>query len=204
MLVYQVVKKFSTDIRNIRLDISQVRQVAIIYKNFPIYRMPFSLMNTFSTSLPVFVLSKYFTLQDAGQYSLAVGVLLAPVALITGSVSKVLNQQIIEKMNKKVALSDSLFKILRLLMPLTGIVFLLFYFVSERVFVFLFGPEWQEAGKISGILLPWVYLVLFTSPISFVLDIHFRQRKALVIDTVYLILRIIAMAIGVFFIMMCF
>jgi len=50
-------------------------------------------MNTFSTALPVFVLSKYFTAYDAGQYSLASGVMLTPIVLIVGSVSKVMNQK---------------------------------------------------------------------------------------------------------------
>ena len=41
--------------------------------------------------------------------------------------------------------------------------------------------------------------MLFASPISFVLDIFFKQRKALIIEAVYLVLRIIAMAVGTYY-----
>ena len=159
--------------------------------------MPLALMNTFSTVLPVFVLSKYFTASDAGQYSLAAGVLLTPVTLLVGSVSKVLNQQIIEKINTKQPVLYYATHTLRILMPVTAVLFLIFFFFSEQVFVFLFGSEWREAGKIGGMLLPWVFLVLFATPFGFVPDMFFRQKKAMLIDAIYLALRLVALTIGV-------
>jgi O-antigen/teichoic acid export membrane protein len=198
-VIYQVSKKASFTSHDLKLAYRNLKEVAVSYRNFPVFRMPLSLMNTFSTALPIFVLTKFFTAHDAGQYSLASGVLLAPVLLLTGSVSKVLNQKIIERINQQAAVYDNIARLLRIVMPVTGIIFILFFFVSEGVFVFLFGHEWQEAGKISGILLPWIFLMLFASPISFVLDIFFKQKKALIIDAVYLVLRMIAMAIGVYY-----
>ena len=198
-VICQVSKKAAFTTHEFKLAYRNLKEVARTYKNFPIFRMPLSLMNTFSTVLPIFVLTKYFTAHDAGQYSLASGVLLTPVMLLAGSVSKVLNQKIIERINQQAAVYDSIVRLIRLFMPVTAILFILFFFVSEDIFVFLFGQEWQEAGKISGILLPWIFLMLFASPISFVLDIFFKQRKALIIEAVYLVLRIIAMAVGTYY-----
>lgn len=198
-LMYQVLRKAKLTPREIRLAFYHLKEVAVTYKNFPLYSMPLQIINALSTSLPVFVLSKYFTAHDAGQYSLAAGILLTPVILFTGSLSKVLYQNTIERINQKVAITDEIFKWLRILMPITGLLFILFFFVSGSVFVFLFGQKWQEAGKISGILLPWIFLVLFTSPINFVPDIFFKQKKALIIDIAYLFLRTVSLAIGVYY-----
>ncbi len=198
-LIFQVLKKTPLTFHEIKLALSHIKEVAVTYKNFPIYSMPHQLINAVSTSLPIFILSKYFTAHDAGQYSLAAGVLLTPVILFAGSVSKVLYQNIIEMINNQTVVNDEIFKWLRILMPVTGIIFVLFFLVSRSVFIFLFGQEWQEAASISGILLPWVFLVLFTSPLSFVPDIFFKQRKALIIDITYLFLRTVSLAIGVYY-----
>jgi O-antigen/teichoic acid export membrane protein len=198
-LTAQVIKKVSLKRHDFFHAIGVVKEAAVEFKNFPLFRMPHTIMNTFSTALPIFVLNKYFTVHDAGQYTLATGVLLTPVLLIVSSVSKVINQKIIEKIHNKVPVFNEVIRMLRIMMPVVGVLFILFFFFSEIVFVFLFGKEWQDAGKIAGIILPWVFLVLFVSPFSFIPDIFFRQRKAMLIDMGYLFLRIISMATGVYF-----
>ncbi|HLO57355.1 MAG TPA: oligosaccharide flippase family protein [Bacteroidales bacterium] len=198
-LVCQVLRKVRITAGEIPVAWNNIKEVAVRYKNFPVFSMPLQLINAISTTLPIFVLSKFFTVHDAGQYSLAAGVLLTPVQLLTGSVSKVLNQSIVERVNQQAPIKEELFKWLRILMPVTAVLFILFFFVSRPVFVLLFGIEWQEAGSISGILLPWVFLVLFTFPISFIPDIFFKQRKALIIDIVYLIVRMVSLGIGVYY-----
>jgi O-antigen/teichoic acid export membrane protein len=196
-LVTQVVRKSASLRHEINYSPDSLKEVAVAYKNFPMFRMPLALMNTFSTALPVFVLNKYFTAFDAGQYSLAAGVLLTPVVLIVSAVSKVLNQNIIERMNSGVPVYAYIKRVLRIIMPVTAVLFIAFFFFSKIIFVFLFGNDWQEAGKIGGMLLPWVFMVLFATPFGFVPDMFFRQKKAMIIDAVYLVLRIISMAAGV-------
>lgn len=198
-LFIQVSKKNGFNHGRIKQAYKYIKQVAVIYKNFPVFRLPHSLMNTFSTALPVFILNKYFTPHDAGQYTLAAGVLLTPVLLIVGSVSKVMNQKIIEKIHNKVPVFNEIIRMLRIMMPVIGVFFILLFFFSEIIFVFLFGKEWQDAGKIAGIILPWVFLVLFVSPFSFMPDIFYKQRKAMLIDMGYLFLRIMSMATGVYY-----
>lgn len=196
-ITIQVIRKSLLTWQNVKSVKGNLRLVARMYRNFPRFRMPLALMNTFSTALPIFVLSKYFTASDAGQYSLAAGVLLTPVILLVGSVSRVMNQQIIERINAKQPVLHYALNTLRLIMPIIAVVFLIFFFFSEPVFVFLFGNEWREAGKMGSLLLPWVFLVLFATPFGFVPDMFFRQKKAMLIDALYLILRLIALTIGV-------
>jgi O-antigen/teichoic acid export membrane protein len=124
-------------------------------------------------------------------------VLLTPVVLIVSAVSKVLNQNIIERINSGVPVYAYIKRVLRIIMPVTAVLFIAFFFFSKIIFVFLFGNDWQEAGKIGGMLLPWVFMVLFATPFGFVPDMFFRQKKAMIIDAVYLVLRIISMAAGV-------
>ncbi len=196
-LLVQVMRKSRITFQDIKAVRGNLKQVAVTYKNFPKFRMPLALMNTFSTALPILALSKYFTAWDAGQYSLAAGVMLTPVTLIVGSVSKVMNQKIIERVNARQPVLNYIIRALLTIMPVTAVLFFIFYFFSAPVFVFLFGADWQEAGRIGGLLLPWVFLVLFTTPFGFVPDMFFRQKKAMIIDALYLIMRLAALAIGI-------
>ncbi len=49
------------------------------------------------------------------------------------------------------------------------------------------------------ILLPWIFLVLISSPISFLPDMLRRQRMAMWLDILKIAVRIPALAIGVYF-----
>jgi O-antigen/teichoic acid export membrane protein len=196
-LVLQVIKKSDPVRKEMDLSRTFLKEVALIYKNFPAYRMPLALMNTFSTALPVFVLNKYFSPYDAGQYSLAAGVILTPVVLVVGSVSKVINQNIIERIHSGNPVHSYIARVLKIVMPIAAIFFIVFFFFSKSIFVFLFGSNWLEAGRMGSYILPWVFMVLFTTPFGFIPDIFFRQKKAMLIDALYLVMRIGSMAVGV-------
>ncbi len=69
---------------------------------------------------------------------------------------------------------------------------------APQIFKFVFGPEWETAGTYTRILTPWLYMVFLSAPFSFLPDLFKVQGKAFLIDAVKLVVRIIAMAAGIY------
>ncbi len=181
------------------LQRDSVLETGRFYKNFPKYRMPHSLLNTISSTLPIFVLARYFTTLDAGQFSLAIGVLLTPVQLITNSISKVLNQKIVEHITTSEKIYNQILVQLKRFIPFFAVIIILLYFISDPVFIFVFGKKWQLVGTFFKIILPWIFMVLCATPFNFVPGIFSKQKKAMIIDSVYFVLRLVSLAIGVIY-----
>ncbi|GEP28837.1 hypothetical protein CLE01_34350 [Cryobacterium levicorallinum] len=55
----------------------------------------------------------------------------------------------------------------------------MFYFTAPSVFPIVFGAQWEEAGYISQALVPWLFMVTFTSPVANVFVVTGQQEWAL-------------------------
>lgn len=125
-----------------------VRQAASEQRDFALYRMPQSIINAASVGLPVILLVRLFDSATAGQYSLTVLVLSAPVMLLGQSVEDVFYPKITRAI---VNGSQDAGKLLRkattvlslLSVGLFGIVVL----AGPILFSIIFGDEWRRAGE---------------------------------------------------------
>ena len=68
---------------------------------------------------------------------------------------------------------------------------------APEIFVFVFGENWIEAGVYARYMLPWIFVGGLAMPLSFMPDMYQEQRKAMFIDGVRLIARLLALVIGV-------
>ncbi len=126
------------------------------YSDFPRYRMPQDAMAAFSGNLPNLLLAAYFSPAAVGFYLLATRVLFAPVSLIREAVRNVFYQRATELHQEGGDLYHVVLKATAgffvLCLPLT----LLIFFVGEPLFTWVFGAEWQIAGRYAkyiGILM---------------------------------------------------
>jgi len=181
-------------IREIRLQ--DLLTTARKHSYFPRYNMPHYLVNNFSSSLPVFMFSYWFSPEVVGFYSLGFMMVNRPMNLITGSLTQVFSQRIIQKYNHGEVIIREVKMLVWRLFFLAILPFTLMAFFSPVVFSFVFGEEWLEAGKYTRILLPWLFVVFLSSPLSFLPDLLSRQKKAMWIDVIKFFMRIIALGIG--------
>ena len=78
-------------------------------------------------------------------------------------------------------------------------IFLLAGFFGPVIFNFIFGTQWKPSGKYMQILIPWLFVVFISSPLSFLPDLLKRQKKAMWLDILKFIVRIPAFGIGVYY-----
>jgi O-antigen/teichoic acid export membrane protein len=166
------------------------------YYRFPKYNMMHGVINNFSGSLPVFMLTSWFSSAAAGLYSFGFTMIFRPMSLVTTAFSQVFSQRVITKENGGQEILPDVRRLLVKMFQFSFIPFAIVAIFAPRIFTFVFGPEWETAGTYTRILIPWLYAVFLSAPFSFLPDLFKVQGKAFFIDIVKLAVRIVAMAAG--------
>lgn len=139
-------------------------QLANRYKDFPFFRTPQNLINTFSESLPVILLSVYFGTSAAGQYTLAISALGVPTALIGGSVMSVFYPRINEALHKGENVSALIIRATAGMAATGALPFLVIMITGPFLFEFVFGEVWRVAGTYAQWLSIWLFLQCINKP----------------------------------------
>ena len=71
------------------------------------------------------------------------------------------------------------------------------WFVAEPLFTFLFGADWEGCGVYVQALLPWIWLSLNATPLTFLSLIFNKQRTEFLFYIGLLALRVVAIAVGI-------
>ncbi|MEN8626673.1 lipopolysaccharide biosynthesis protein [Psychrobacter proteolyticus] len=174
-----------------------VRNAAIEQRDFAIYRMPQSVLNAASLGLPTILLTSLFSASSAGQYSVAVLVLGAPVMLLGSSVGEVFYPKITRAITaKSPSAYKLLFKVSAILFAVGLIPFGTMMIFGEYLFSIIFGQEWVVAGNYSQWLSIWLLSNLVTGASVATLPALGLQRFLLIREVFSVILRATALYVG--------
>ena len=175
----------------------QMKKLAAEYASFPKFQVPHVFLNTFSTQMPVYLFSFFFSAATVGLFSLSTRIVFTPMMIVSSSAARVFNEQAAKLHNEKsdlYAFSMSLLRrmAIRAFFPFAAVVFF-----APDLFALLFGDAWREAGVFTQILSPWLFMVFIVSLIAFIPNIYGRQKKALLIEMVYSGLRLVSLVSGI-------
>ncbi len=178
---------------NGKLFLSSINWNAILgglkkYKNFPLYSTWSSLLNTLSVQLPVFMLSIFFSPVVVGQYALGVRILQLPMVFVGSAIGQVFFQRASAAKNNG-TLTEVVEKIFLQLILLAVFPFLLLGFVGTEIFEVVFGSNWIDAGVFAQILVPWMFFVFISSPISTLNSILEQQQADLIFNIMLIVTR---------------
>lgn len=176
---------------------SQLQWAARKYANFPKYVLLHNLVNSLSKNLPFLLLPVLMGIDEQlGFLSLAVTIALRPISFIGQSLMQVLYR----KMNDLYLQRKPM---LPLLKKYCGYMLLIFVpslalvgFASEWLFAWIFGSEWAASGVLVRYMLPWLLLILLLDPLSFLPDIFSKQLTAMLLESLFLVVRFAALTIG--------
>jgi lipopolysaccharide exporter len=181
-----------------KVSLKRMKEMAIEYKNFPLFSSWSTLANTISPQVPTFILAYYYGTSVVGYFSLAYQVVNLPMALLGTAIQQVFFQKISEVKNgnesgdMKVIVGEVYKKLI-----LIGIFpMILLMILGEEIFTFAFGKSWYISGVYIKILVPWIFLVFLSSPISTLYSVFDKQRTWLVFSIILLISRVAALVIG--------
>lgn len=180
-----------------KINKNDIKQVAKEYSNFPKYELPNQLINTLSANLPILLLSAYFDMAEIGLLSFAFTIGLNPVNLFSGSMAQVLFQRMSERIREKKNIKQECMTFCRTCFFVILPFFALLLFLPESFFSLVFGDKWIGVTLYFRLLLPCFFMSLVVASLSFIPDVFFKQKTAVKIEILYLILKTIALLSGV-------
>ena len=159
------------------------KKAALRYIDFPRYFCFSDLFASFSGRLPVLLLISYASLAQIGIYDLANRVILVPVSLIGLS----LGSAALSRMAQKRNLEEPLFSwYLKNFLGLLGIGVIIAGAIiafGKAACVWVFGPEWEEAGDLLIAMIP-LFIAMIPSSLGNAAVRVFEKQKFMLIYTV--------------------
>ncbi|AKX46107.1 polysaccharide biosynthesis protein [Thiopseudomonas alkaliphila] len=174
---------------------SDLKKVAVRYKKFPMFSTWEGFLNTASMQLPPLLFAVFFSAGVAGLYALAHRVLAMPMSLVGSAVGNVFFANAAEayRQDKLAPLFESVYaKLVSIIMP----VMLVLIIDAPRLFAFVFGSSWYEAGELARWMAPWLAVVFISSPLSTMFTILEKQKQGMFFQGLILSVRILALGIG--------
>ena len=142
-----------------------VRQAARDYWDFAAYRMPQSVIRAAVMGLPVLLLTSLFGAEAAGQYSITVLVLSAPVMLLGDAVGEVFYPRVTRAIGARTGQAHTLIAKASLALALLGAIpFGLIAALGDRIFPFVFGAPWAKSGEYAQWIALWLAASLISRP----------------------------------------
>ncbi|MCO5091032.1 lipopolysaccharide biosynthesis protein [Bosea sp. (in: a-proteobacteria)] len=166
------------------------------YRDFPLFRAPQELLNSLSHGLPVILLAAFYGSTVVGFYTLAYSFLAAPVTLVGRSVGNVLYPRLAEAANRGQDLRR-LVVLPTAALLLTGIIpFGAVMIAGPRLFAFVFGAQWQEAGEYARWLSLWIIFGFANIPSVKAAPVINKQNFLLIYGVISLIFRVLSVYIS--------
>lgn len=177
--------------------IKQVRfkEIAMRYKQFPIYSTFSGLFNEAGQQLPTLMFASLFSPAAAGLYALTRRVLAMPMTMIGSAVANVFLSNAADAYREgRIASLVELIhnKLAHIAMPPVIVLIA----AGPDIFSLLFGEHWEEAGVFARWMAPWLYIVFITSPLSCLFEVMEKQKHGAVLQCILLAVRLVAILIG--------
>ena len=190
-------EKFSANIRHVSKK--RMQFLILRYADFPKFRLPSQFLMVIATKAPLLYFAWQFGAETAGQFGLAMMVLLLPVNLIGQNTGKAYygeiaklgrnNSDEIYKLTKKITIN--LFKI-------SIVPFITLLVLGPWLFEIIFGDSWREAGVFASILAINLLTMFVANPITNALNVVGKQAYYFQINFIRLFLIIFVFSISYF------
>lgn len=159
-------------------------ELARRYWKMPALNGPNALVDSIRLNGINFMIGARYASGPVGQFGMAWRLLQAPMGLINAAVAQVFFQRLAKVRRGEMT------RIVRqavLRSMLLGIVpFALIWWLGPWILPFVLGDDWELAGDIARVLVPWLYLNFITSPISTTFVVVKRQFTMLLFSIAYM------------------
>ncbi|MBR5855626.1 MAG: oligosaccharide flippase family protein [Paludibacteraceae bacterium] len=176
---------------------NDIQNQAKEFRNFPLFVMPRTLMNTVGGNLPILLLTPYFGLSEIGFFSLAFTLAFRPINIICSSLYQVLFQKISDSVNTH----QRILPLIRSYLIKSGTMltagFVVLYIALPWITNWFLGNDWDLVSDYIRLMLPWLLLIFLNTSLSFLPDVFKKQHVYLCFEIAYIILRILILIIGI-------
>lgn len=174
-----------------------VYRVAIKYRKMPLLSTWYGLINSLGTGLPQLFLSSFYSMQEAGLYSMAISLLSMPINFVGDAMGQVFIQRASIAKNAKNISSISM-KAYIMLLKIGVFPIALISIFAPPLFSFFLGEKWGASGIYAIALVPFIAYRFAFSPLSMLYLVLDKQESSVVHELLYLVSRIVGLSLGYF------
>lgn len=195
-LVVAVIFIVKFDFNNLKLiNNKRIFLLAKRYQKFPKVTLPHAIFSNVSNSLPVLIMTKFFTTIDVGFYSFGNKIVSIPISLVGNAYYQVFFESFSKEKNKSIFYKQKFKQVNIIFSPF----FLILWFILPDIFAFIFSAEWRVAGEYSQILLPLLYMKFLSNLFTTTTYIFYqKQEENFIFSIVITIFILISLMLGVY------
>lgn len=175
---------------------SDIRRLAVEYRDFPLYSASTNLINSLSLGLPILLLTHFYGLAVAGAYAFSMRILSTPMGFVLTALRQVLLQKAAETHNEGRRLMPLYLKVTMGLFALALLPSLILMVSAPQFFAWLFGERWMLSGEFSSSLVIWLLFMFCNVPAVIFGRIIRIQRQMFLFDVAVLALRTVSLYLG--------
>ncbi|HKD80954.1 MAG TPA: lipopolysaccharide biosynthesis protein [Candidatus Angelobacter sp.] len=166
-------------------DFRQIKETLNNNREFALYSLPSSLLDTLATSISLPLVVYLYGLNAGGSFSLVARVLALPAVLITANVADAFHRRAATVAQTNPVALPGLVKRMGGLLLLAGIcpAATLIAF-GPQLFAWVFGSKWVEAGVMAAWIAPLFLAQFIVSPLSRVVLVVGRQKVKFIYDII--------------------
>lgn len=179
-----------------RVTMKNIKNLAIRYKRFPIFTSWSNVANTISLSLPSFMLIYFFDPAVLGFYALANMVISMPMSMVGSATAQVFFQKVSEEKNRSESIKELVTEVHEKLIVIGIFPMIVLLIIAQDLFIFVFGPSWSTAGMYAMLLVPWLFLLFISSPLTSLISVFEKQNFDMIFQFALLLSRIVTLYIG--------
>jgi O-antigen/teichoic acid export membrane protein len=187
-LIVKLRKFLGNSFNNIKF--SEIKRLAFVYKNFPLFDAPARLTEFAISHLPLIVLSYYWAREDIGSISMVVTLILMPISLIGSAMGNVYYKEISVAVGDEALISSITLKAAKITFFLSLLPILFLSFGGDKLLVILLGEKWEAAGKIALCLSIYSLPVILSEPLLPIFRALDKQKVRFKLNLMNLILSV--------------
>jgi O-antigen/teichoic acid export membrane protein len=139
---------------------SNLKKIGKKFRKYPIYILPTNIISRLNADSYLYFLIILFSQSVVGSYMLCLRILKMPLTLISSSLGEVYFQRISSNSEG----GNILFKrIMRMSVYISFLPFLLMTIISQDIFIWFLGDQWQFAGRLAQIISISVFFEFISS-----------------------------------------
>jgi O-antigen/teichoic acid export membrane protein len=191
----------NTEINKTQADgepVKKLRQLAVDYSDFAVFRAPQVLINALSVHMPTLVLASAFGAVPAGFFALCLQVLAMPSNFIGKAVGSVYYPRITDALHAREPVTRLLARGVMGMSVAGMIPFCALVIAGPWLFVIAFGGQWETAGEYARWLAISEFAGFIGGPCLVAIPALGLQKMFLVFEVVSTCLRIAAVLVGAF------
>ncbi len=190
-----------SSLKTLRPDIQWIRikQLAIEYRDFPIYSASQNIINALFQGLPVLLLAQFYGIAVAGAYAFGVRLLQVPMNFILTALRQVLFQKACETHYQGRKLLPLYIKTTLGLFVIAFFPSVVLFIWSPQIFAWVFGSQWYAAGELARWLVLWLIVGFCNLPSTLFARILRQQKKLFFYELVCLVAATAALVGGGYF-----